>query len=78
MVYYLHIIQKPRGFLIMEDRMQIIECRTDSKVSIGVIPGHYATNHSHVNYYVDMTSIKHEDGKRGCKTACGYLHIYSR
>ena len=58
MVYYLHIIQKPRGFFIMEDRIQTIECRTDSKVSIAVIPGHYATNHSHVNYYVDMTSIK--------------------
>lgn len=42
----------------MEDRMQTIECRNNSKVSIGVIPGHYATNHSHVNYYVAMTSIK--------------------
>ncbi len=42
----------------LEDRMQIIECRNNSKVSIGVIPGHYATNHSHVNYYVAMTSIK--------------------
>ena len=42
----------------MEYRMQTIECRNNSKVSIGVIPGHYATNHSHVNYYVAMTSIK--------------------
>jgi len=42
----------------LEDRMQTIECRNNSKVSIGVIPGHYATNHSHVNYYVAMTSIK--------------------
>ena len=42
----------------MEDRMQTIECRNNSKVSIGIIPGHYATNHSHVNYYVAMTSIK--------------------
>ena len=38
--------------------MQTIECRNNSKVFIGVIPGHYATNHSHVNYYVAMTSIK--------------------
>ncbi len=44
--------------LKLEDRMQTIECRNNSKVSIGVIPGHYATNHSHVNYYVAMTSIK--------------------
>ena len=42
----------------MEDRMQIIESKRNSKITIGIIPGHYATNHSHVNYYVDMTSVK--------------------
>ena len=42
----------------MEDRMQIIQSGKNKKVQIGVIPGHYATNHSHVNFYVDMTSIK--------------------
>lgn len=42
----------------MEDRMQVIQSNKNSKIQIGVIPGHYATNHSHVNYYVDMTSIK--------------------
>ena len=63
----------------MEDRMQTIECRTNSKVSIGVIPGHYATNHSHVNYYVDMTSIKtsmkmaNEAAKE--LAACLHLHV---
>ena len=25
---------------------------------MGLIPGHFATNHSHINYYVDITSIK--------------------
>ena len=38
--------------------MQTIQSGKNKKVQIGVIPGHYATNHSHVNYYVDMTSIK--------------------
>lgn len=42
----------------MEDRMQTIQSRRNSRISIGIIPGHYATNHSHVNYYVDMTAIK--------------------
>ena len=42
----------------MEDRMQTIQSIKNKKVQIGVIPGHYATNHSHVNFYVDMTSIK--------------------
>lgn len=42
----------------MENRMQMITSSKNSKVEIGVIPGHFATNHSHVNYYVDMTSVK--------------------
>ena len=42
----------------MEERLQTIQSSKNKKVQIGVIPGHYATNHSHVNYYVDMTSIK--------------------
>lgn len=42
----------------MEERMQIIQSGRNSKIQIGVIPGHYATNHSHVNHYVAMTSIK--------------------
>ena len=42
----------------MEDRVQSIASRKNSRISIGIIPGHYATNHSHVNFYVDMTAIK--------------------
>lgn len=42
----------------MEERMQIIHAANNSKIQIGVIPGHYATNHSHINYYVDLTSVK--------------------
>ena len=38
--------------------MQIIQAAGNSKIQIGVIPGHYATNHSHINYYVDITSLK--------------------
>ena len=42
----------------MESRMQTVESRRNKRITIGIIPGHYATNHSHVNYYVDMTAIK--------------------
>ncbi|MBR4199824.1 MAG: orotate phosphoribosyltransferase [Oscillospiraceae bacterium] len=42
----------------MEDRVQVIASKKNSRITIGIIPGHYATNHSHVNYYVDMTAIK--------------------
>ena len=42
----------------MESRMQSVEARRNKRISIGIIPGHYATNHSHVNYYVDLTALK--------------------
>jgi len=43
----------------MEKRSIIIKSKHSSKMAITIIPGHFATNHSHVNYYIDMTSIKH-------------------
>ncbi len=35
-----------------------IPSRENPDASIRVIPGHFATNHSHINYYVDMTIMK--------------------
>ena len=55
----------------MESRMQTVESRKNKRISIGIIPGHYATNHSHVNYYVDMTVIK--TSSRMAKEAAGEL-----
>ena len=42
----------------MESRAQNIVSKTNNRISIRVMPGHFATNHSHVNHYVDMTAIK--------------------
>lgn len=42
----------------METRLQEIRSKENKDIKIGIIPGHFATNHSHVNYYVDLTSIK--------------------
>lgn len=28
------------------------------KTALKIIPGHFATNHSHINYYIDMTTLK--------------------
>lgn len=29
-----------------------------NKIALKIIPGHFATSHSHVNYYLDMTTLK--------------------
>lgn len=42
----------------MESRAQLITSSKSRKISIKVIPGHFATNHSHINKYIDMTSVK--------------------
>lgn len=42
----------------MESRKKLISAKGNKKVHMGIIPGHFATNHSHINHYVDLNSIK--------------------
>ena len=42
----------------MEKRKHEITSKNNANIAINVIPGHFATNHSHVNYYIDLTGIK--------------------
>ncbi len=42
----------------MESRAIKIHSRYSGKVAIKIIPGHFATTHSHINYYIDITSLK--------------------
>lgn len=42
----------------MENRATKIHSDVNQNAIIRVIPGHFATNHSHINYYVDMTIMK--------------------
>lgn len=42
----------------MEHRVRVITCKENKNVKIGNIPGHFATNHSHVNHYLDMGAVK--------------------
>lgn len=42
----------------MENRMIKLYSRSNSHVALHAIPGHFATSHSHINYYIDMTSLK--------------------
>ncbi len=42
----------------MEKRGYDLISAINREVSIRIIPGHFATRHSHVNYCVDMTKVK--------------------
>lgn len=42
----------------MENRIVKFKSKESSNLNLHAIPGHFATSHSHINYYVDVTSIK--------------------
>lgn len=42
----------------MKEKAHEITLKNNNDVKISIIQGHFATNHSHVNYYVDLTRIK--------------------
>ena len=42
----------------MESRTIKFHSKESNLLSLHAIPGHFATSHSHINYYVDVTSIK--------------------
>ena len=40
------------------DREYKIPSKYNSKISLKVVPGHFATSQSHINFYMDMTTLK--------------------
>ena len=47
----------------METKVMRIPSKVNSNVVLRMMPGHFATNHSHINYYVDVTSVKTRAGE---------------
>lgn len=42
----------------MHERQVKIPSKANRKIELKAIPGHFATSHSHINYYLDITPIK--------------------
>lgn len=42
----------------MENRIVKFKSKESNLLQLHAIPGHFATSHSHINYYIDVTSIK--------------------
>lgn len=42
----------------MESRMMKFYAKDSSKIALHAVAGHFATSHSHINYYIDLTSLK--------------------
>ncbi|MDE5942740.1 MAG: orotate phosphoribosyltransferase [Clostridia bacterium] len=46
----------------MEKRAYDVHAKLNGEISIKIIPGHFATKHSHVSHCIDMTGVKSELG----------------
>lgn len=46
-----------KGGIFMENKYTKI-FTTGTNAALKVTPGHFATNHAHINYYLDMTTLK--------------------
>ena len=55
---------------MIEERTVKIQSRKNPKISLKVIPGHFATSHSHISHYIDMTTlrVRHTEAKEVAKT----------
>lgn len=59
----------------MEQRMIKLRAKNTADVTLKVVPGHFATNHSHINYYIDMTTLKTRQSE-ALATAKALVHEY--
>lgn len=47
----------------MEERTVKFYSKESNRLAMHVIPGHFATSHSHINYYIDVTTLKTRAGE---------------
>ena len=41
-----------------QENMTKIYARSDSRIQLKVIPGHFVTSQSHITHYLDLTTMK--------------------
>lgn len=60
----------------MNESYKVMSGRSNN-VYIEVTPGHFVTSHSHINYYIDITQIKHEQSmaREVAKLMCSDYNI---
>ena len=44
----------------MESRAFVIKSESNPRIRIEAVPGHFVTSHSHINYCLNITQVKHE------------------
>lgn len=60
----------------MDSRLEDLRSKKNPKARIKIMKGHFATSHSHINTYIDMSTVKvrHNNGRETAKVlAAEYL-----
>lgn len=62
--------------MTFQHRIIKVYSQYNNKLCIDVIPGHFATNHSHITHYIDMTNLKtsQHNAKAAAKSIAGEYH----
>lgn len=61
----------------MDERLEDFRSEKNPKARIKILKGHFATSHSHINTYIDMSTVKvrHNNGRETAKVlADEYVH----
>ena len=48
---------------------------TGATVPLKIRPGHFATNHAHINYYIDVTTLESENERGGGSCTGAGWHV---
>ena len=63
----------------MDERLTNLRSSKNPKARIKILKGHFATSNSHINTYIDMSTVKtrHRNGRETAKVlAAEYTHTY--
>lgn len=60
----------------MDFTMKEVKAARNKRIRFGILPGHFATNHSHVSCYIDLSEIKNscKMARETAKELVGALH----
>ena len=53
--------------LEMDERLEDLRSAKNPKARIKILKGHFATSHSHINTYIDMSTVKSRHNNASCK-----------
>lgn len=74
--WFVRVIKEYLRRIAMDDRLEDLRSKKNPKARIKILKGHFATSNSHINTYIDMSTVKvrHNNARETAKVlASAYL-----